>query len=62
MRTKGSACFSEYFKAQFFDEISLCWCDIQKAYPTAEMAAKEFTKDKKWRIMVITEKGRRPLV
>ena len=61
MRTTGSVRFQEYFKTQWYDETSLAWRDVQKAYSSVEEASATFTSDRKWRIMVVTQKGRYPL-
>jgi hypothetical protein len=60
-RLAGSVRFDEYFKIQWYDEISLCWRDIQKAYASVDEARESMTSGKKWRVMVVTEKGRYPL-
>lgn len=60
-RTVGSCRFSPYFKAQWFDEKTLSWRDIQKRYDTLPEAEAEFTKAKKWRVMEISMKGQRVL-
>jgi hypothetical protein len=61
MRTAGSARFEPYFKAQWFDSISLAWKDVQRAHPTEAEARATFTPDKQWRVMRITPTGRHPL-
>ena len=53
--------FDEYFKIQWYDEVSLCWRDIQKAHETMEQAREAMTPGRKWRIMVVTPWGRYPL-
>jgi hypothetical protein len=61
VRKHGSARFAPYFKAQWWDERGLCWRDVQKACPTREAAQVLFTADKRWRVMQVSEEGRRPL-
>lgn len=61
MRNKESVRFETYFKLQWFDETSICWRDVQKAYNDEATARKAMTNDKKWRVMCITEKGRFPI-
>ncbi len=51
-----------YFKVQYWDEISLCWLDVQKvSYKTKEEAKKNFIIGKKCRIMCVEENGRYPI-
>jgi hypothetical protein len=57
-RQKGSCRFSPYYKAQYYDEKTLSWRDIAKQFETKEMARKSFDKLKKWRVMVVTMRGR----
>ena len=61
MRTQGSARFTEYFKIQWFDQISFAWKDVQKSYQSADDARANFPKGKECRVMAITENGRFPL-
>jgi hypothetical protein len=62
VRTRGSVRFDAYYKAQWYDPITLAWRDIQKACPTPDTARALFTNQHNtWRIMEITPQGRRPL-
>ena len=60
MRRKNSCRFAPYYKAQWYDETTLAWRDLQKQFSTPEQAIAAFGKGK-WRVMEITEKGRNPL-
>lgn len=61
MRIKESVRFEDYYKLQFFDPISLCWRDVQKAYSSVAEAEANMDTVKQWRVMVITTKGRYPI-
>ena len=61
MRTPGSVRFATYYKIQWWDEISLAWRDIQKAHDSIESAQSAMRPGRQWRIMEITQDGRRPL-
>ena len=56
-RTQGSCRFAPYYKAQWYDETTLAWRDVQKQFTTPEDARKAFGKGK-WRVMEITMSGR----
>jgi len=62
MRTQGSCRFADYYKVQFWNDVALCWQDIQKAFPTIDTAQAAFLKKKKCRIMQITTAGRFPVL
>lgn len=63
MRTKGSCRFAPYFKAQWYDPAALSWRDVQKAHPAPpDLTGAEYDQKKRWRVMMITEKGRSPMV
>lgn len=63
MRTRGSCRFPTYYKAQWFDETSVAWRDVQKAHPTPEAARGEFRARPaaRWRVMEVGMAGRQPL-
>jgi hypothetical protein len=61
VRTKGSCRFETYHKVQWFDERSLTWRDVHRAYATVAEAQAAFVPGKRCRVMVITETGRSPL-
>jgi len=49
-----------YFKIQWYDPVSLCWRDVQKAYPTPIAAEAAFLPGKQCRVMQINETERVP--
>jgi hypothetical protein len=61
MRTKGSARFAPYYKAQEYNPRSAVWVDVQRAHPTPEAARAACRPGVRCRIMEITKRGRRPL-
>jgi hypothetical protein len=53
-----------YYKVQVFDSRSLAWIDEKRGFGSLEDARsfiEERFQDKRCRIMVVDEKGRRPL-
>lgn len=63
-RQRGSVRFDPYCKVQWWDSTSLAWRDIQLAMPEADALeiAEELipAEAPKWRLMHISEEGRRP--
>lgn len=57
MRTKNSCRFTEYYKIEYYDERFFVWRPIQKAHSTQEIAVSLMPKNKKCRLLKITEKG-----
>jgi hypothetical protein len=49
-----------YYKAQRWDERSLSWRDIQRAFASPEEARASFGAEGSWRVMEITPRGRAP--
>lgn len=63
-RSRGSVRFDDYFKVQRWEPRSVAWIDIQRAHDTLEAAiaaAGPGERDRDWRIMLVTQDGRRPL-
>lgn len=60
-RKHGSARFSPYYKAQFYDPRDFCWRDVQVRFPTMPAARTAFTDGYRWRIMRIDMQGRVPV-
>lgn len=64
-RRAGSVRFDPYWKAQWYDETSLTWRDIQRSYSSREKAER-YAQDhanltgNRCRLMKITETGRAP--
>ena len=50
-----------YYKVQWYDEVGLCWRDVQKSHSTAAEARAAFLRGKRCRIIEIREQGRLPL-
>jgi len=51
-----------YYKVQYWDDVSLCWQDIQKvSYKTEEEARKNFPFGQKYRVIKVEEKSRHPI-
>lgn len=50
-----------YYKVQWYDEVALCWHDVQKAYATEQEARASFLGDRRCRVMEVHENGRQPL-
>jgi hypothetical protein len=61
MKQRGSARFEPYYKVQWFDEISMCWRDVQQAHPTEAGARSAFIDGRRCRIMEINMRGRQVL-
>lgn len=67
-RSSGSVRFDPYVKLQWWDERSLAWRDVQRSwlYPAEQELAEEAAEalvpeGARWRLMLVTEEGRRPL-
>lgn len=67
-RRPGSVRFATYWKVQWYEERSLCWRDVQESFddPQGAADAAELRKGfipagSLWRLMEISESGRRPL-
>ena len=61
MRTQGSVRFDDYYKVQVWQEMSLAWKDVQKAWSTLAEAEAAMPVGVQCRIMVVTATGRYPL-
>ncbi len=65
-RRAGSVRFDPYYKAQVWrDDVGGAWVDIQRAYPTEELAIREArlaAHGRRWRIMRVYPGGREPVV
>jgi hypothetical protein len=60
-RGPGSCRFSDYFKLEWHDPRIGAWRPLQKSFPTHAAAILACAKGKQWRIMEVTEQGRRYL-
>jgi len=49
-----------YYKVQLWDEVSLCWRDVQRTYSTRATALAAMPAGKTARLMRIDEAGRTP--
>lgn len=50
-----------YYKVQWYDDVGLCWRDVQKAYSTEAEARAAFLADRTCRVMQVNERGRKPI-
>lgn len=66
-RTHGSVRYDPYYKVQWWEERSLAWRDVQRAYTTEEEARATIPAvmaaegSPRCRLMLITPAGRRPV-
>lgn len=60
-RKRGSVQFDPYLKIQWFDNLSMAWRDVQKAYEAPEDAYRDYLPGKLCRLMEITMDGRAPV-
>lgn len=50
-----------YFKVQWYDPVSLCWRDVQKAHSTTQDAESCYLPGKQCRTMQVNANGRHPV-
>jgi hypothetical protein len=58
-RRPGSCRFSDYYKLEWRDEAMSIWRPLQKSFPTKAEAIAAMKGGRQWRIMEVTETGRR---
>lgn len=61
MRRKNSVRFETYYKIQRLNPMSIAWEDRQLAYPSEAAAREAMPATGTWRVMEISEQGRRPI-